>query len=119
MPFRESYDPNGPFVRKANDGGLTVPSLSYTVIRERFIPILAIGGGEIPPAPNVQIIRLEDVCAQDISSHTGLPYDDIAIRLVRNVFDQRMHNRHPATRCSHNHRSDRNLQLPSSLPLSR
>ncbi|MEV6560510.1 alpha/beta fold hydrolase [Nocardia sp. NPDC051756] len=85
-PFRESYDPNGPFVQEAIAGGLTVPSVSYTVIRERFVPLIAANGGEVH-GPNVTMIRMEDVCAEDYSGHTGFPYNDMAIRLVRNAFD--------------------------------
>lgn len=46
-PFRESYYPNGPFVQEATAGGLTIPSVSYTVIREPFVPIIAVNGGEV------------------------------------------------------------------------
>ena len=87
FPVRESYDPNGPFLQETTAGGMTVPSVQYTVMRERLVPIIAKDQGLIPGGPNVNTILMEDVCPLDFSGHTAMPYNDIAIRIVRNTFD--------------------------------
>lgn len=73
------------FLEDLNRGDDTVRGVRFTTIATRYDEVVTPYTNGFLHDGGVRNITLQNVCAQDRSDHLGIPYDPIAIRLVRNA----------------------------------
>lgn len=64
-----------------------MPGVRYTTIVTKYDEVVVPYTNGFLRDGGVRNITLQDVCADDHADHLGVPYDPIAIRLVRNALD--------------------------------
>jgi hypothetical protein len=77
------------FLDDLNRGDDTVAGVRYTTIVTKDDEVVVPYTNGFLRDGGVRNITLQDVCADDHTDHLGVPYDPIAIRLVRNALDPR------------------------------
>lgn len=75
------------FLEDLNRGDDTVRGVRYTTIVTKYDEVITPYTNGFLRDGGVRNITLQNVCARDRSDHLGVPYDPIAIRLVRNALD--------------------------------
>ena len=75
------------FIDTLNEGGDTVPGVSYTVIATRYDEVVTPYQSQFLTGPGVTNILLQDGCALDLTDHLGIVYDPIALDHVMNALD--------------------------------
>ncbi len=75
------------FIRETAANGLTRPQVRYTTIISRNSLLITVAEAQLPPAPNVKNIVLQDICAQDYADHVTIVYDDITLDVIRQALD--------------------------------
>lgn len=85
------------FLDDLNRGDDTVHDVRYTTIVTKYDEVVVPYTNGFLRDGGVRNITLQRVCSDDRTDHLGLPYDPIAIRLVRNALDPR-HAKRPTCR---------------------
>jgi triacylglycerol esterase/lipase EstA (alpha/beta hydrolase family) len=75
------------FIDTLNEGGDTVPGISYTVIATRYDEVVTPYQSQFLSGANVTNILLQDRCALDLVDHVGIVYDPVALDHVMNALD--------------------------------
>ncbi|HYJ67008.1 MAG TPA: alpha/beta fold hydrolase [Nocardioidaceae bacterium] len=75
------------FLDDLNRGDDTVPSVRYTTIVTTYDEVVVPYSNAFLHDGGLRNITLQKVCTDDHTDHLGVPYDPIAIRLVRNALD--------------------------------
>jgi triacylglycerol esterase/lipase EstA (alpha/beta hydrolase family) len=86
-PSCEEQFAGSAFMASLNDGGDTVPGVSYTVIETRYDEVVTPYTSAFLSGPRVTNIELQQQCALDASEHLATPFDHIALRDVLNALD--------------------------------
>lgn len=81
----QQYDSE--FMAELNEGGDTVPGVTYTVITTRYDEIVTPYESQFLDGPNVTNILLQDHCPLDVSEHLAISFDANAMRFVLNALD--------------------------------
>ncbi|MGH4034154.1 lipase family alpha/beta hydrolase [Actinomycetota bacterium Odt1-20B] len=89
LPCRACTDQlaGSPFMRKLNQGGDTVPGVSYTVIVSRGDAVFGLYQDHFLKGPKVKNILLSDVCPLRAPGHLAMMHDTVAARLALNALD--------------------------------
>ncbi len=69
------------------NGGITVPSVNYTVISSIYDEVVVPWSSQQLSGSNVRNIVIQDQCPIDFDGHAGLAYDHIALQEVLNALD--------------------------------
>ncbi|WP_327350713.1 esterase/lipase family protein [Streptomyces sp. NBC_01304] len=75
------------FLTKLNEGGDTLPGVSYTVIATRYDLGITPYNGQYLRGPEVSNILLQDICPWNLATHATLDEDPLALRLALNALD--------------------------------
>ncbi len=75
------------FIERLNDGPITVPSITYTVIASRYDYIVTPTATSFVQEPGVTNLTVQDVCPTDPVGHVGLVFDPGVRDLVTNALD--------------------------------
>jgi triacylglycerol esterase/lipase EstA (alpha/beta hydrolase family) len=78
------------FLQTLNEGGATMPGITYVVIATRYdVLITPVGQNFLIPGPGATVdnITLQDGCEIDLSDHLAMPYSPRAIGYVENGLD--------------------------------
>ena len=75
------------FVMETFAGGFTRAGVRYVTIASRTDLVVQVAESQLPAAPNVTNVVLQDVCRDDLADHNSLAYDENVLRLVRNALD--------------------------------
>ncbi|MFJ4684091.1 lipase family alpha/beta hydrolase [Streptomyces sp. NPDC088789] len=77
-----------PFLTRLNEGGDTVPGVTYTVIATRYDQVVTPYRSQFLDGPNVRNVLLQDLCPVDLSEHVAIGlFDRIAFHEVANALD--------------------------------
>ncbi|MFE2986641.1 esterase/lipase family protein [Streptomyces sp. NPDC059262] len=77
-----------PFITKLNQGGDTVPGVHYTVIATKYDEVVTPYGTQFLSGPDVHNVKLQDLCAVDLSEHVAIgTIDRVAFHEVANALD--------------------------------
>ncbi|MGP3984423.1 esterase/lipase family protein [Streptomyces sp. KR80] len=76
------------FLRKLNEGGDTVPEVSYTVIATKYDEVVTPYGSQFLSGPGVRNVLLQDLCPLDFSEHVAIGlFDRLAFHETANALD--------------------------------
>ncbi|MFC0448823.1 esterase/lipase family protein [Rhodococcus jostii] len=75
------------FVTETGVGGMTRPEVDYATVSSRSDLVVQLSESQLPPGPNVSNIVVQDFCAEDQTNHGTMVYDDVTLRVVRNILD--------------------------------
>ncbi|WP_155055492.1 esterase/lipase family protein [Streptomyces blattellae] len=76
------------FLAKLNEGGDTVPGVSYTVLATRYDLVVTPYRSQYLDGPDVRNVLLQDLCPVDLSGHIAIGlFDRIAFHEVANALD--------------------------------
>jgi triacylglycerol esterase/lipase EstA (alpha/beta hydrolase family) len=75
------------FLRQLNEGGDTVPGVTYTVIQTRNDEVVTPYTSAFLSGPNVTNITVQNGCILDQVDHIAIPYDRRALGYVLNALD--------------------------------
>ncbi|MFE3328363.1 esterase/lipase family protein [Streptomyces sp. NPDC059176] len=76
------------FITKLNEGGETVPGVSYTVLATKYDEVATPYRTAFLTGPNVRNVTLQDLCPLDLSEHVAIAlFDRIAFHEVVNALD--------------------------------
>lgn len=75
------------FIDEMSAGGITRPGVRYVTVSSNADLVVPLQESELPPAPNVTNVVVQDACPDDHVFHGSVIYDDITLRLVRNALD--------------------------------
>jgi triacylglycerol esterase/lipase EstA (alpha/beta hydrolase family) len=75
------------FIRNLNEGGDTLPGVSYTVIVTAYDEVVTPPRSSFLDGPDVTNIMLQDHCPLDLSEHLAISFDANAMRYVLNALD--------------------------------
>lgn len=78
---------DSPFMQQLNEGGDTIPGITYTVIATRYDEVVTPPESSFLVGPNVTNIMLQDRCPLDLSEHLAISFDANALRHVLNALD--------------------------------
>ena len=92
-PACAQQEAGSPFMTQLNDGGDTVPGVSYTVIESANDEVVTPYQSAFLSGPNVTNITLQQQCARDQGEHLSMTYDHIADADVLTALDPA----HPVT----------------------
>lgn len=81
----QQYDSE--FMAELNEGGDTVPGVTYTVIATRYDEIVTPYQSQFLEGSAVTNILLQDHCPLDLSEHLAISFDANALRFVLNALD--------------------------------
>ncbi|MDQ0911828.1 triacylglycerol esterase/lipase EstA (alpha/beta hydrolase family) [Streptomyces canus] len=77
-----------PFLTKLNEGGDTVPGVTYTVLATKYDEVVTPYRSQFLSGSGVHNILLQDLCALDLSEHVAIGlFDRIAFHEVANALD--------------------------------
>ncbi|MFD7325136.1 esterase/lipase family protein [Streptomyces sp. NPDC059875] len=77
-----------PFITKLNEGGDTVPGVTYTVITTKYDEVVTPYRSGFLDGPNVTNIVIQDKCALDLSEHVAIgTVDRVTFHEVVNALD--------------------------------
>ncbi|MEU6876595.1 alpha/beta fold hydrolase [Streptomyces sp. NPDC046712] len=77
-----------PFITKLNEGGDTVPGVTYTVIATKYDEVVTPYRSGFLDGPNVTNVVIQDKCALDLSEHVAIgTVDRITFHEVTNALD--------------------------------
>ncbi|MEU9862350.1 alpha/beta fold hydrolase [Streptomyces sp. NPDC047971] len=77
-----------PFITRLNEGGDTVPGVTYTVITTKYDEVVTPYRSGFLDGPNVTNIVIQDKCALDLSEHVAIgTLDRITFHEVTNALD--------------------------------
>jgi hypothetical protein len=79
--------PDSEFMRTLNEGGDTVPGVTYTVIATRYDEVVTPPESSFLVGPDVTNILLQNVCPLDLAEHLAISFDSNALHLVLNALD--------------------------------
>jgi Lipase (class 2) len=79
--------PDSEFMRTLNEGGDTVPGVTYTVIVTRYDEVVTPPQSSFLNGPDVTNIMLQDLCILDASEHLSISFDSNALAHVLNALD--------------------------------
>ena len=94
-PACQEQEAGSLFITSLNQGGETVPGVTYTVIQSRNDEVVTPYTSAFLTGSNVNNITLQDQCALDQGEHLSMPYDHIADADVLTALDPD-HPQHPA-----------------------
>jgi triacylglycerol esterase/lipase EstA (alpha/beta hydrolase family) len=86
-PSVMDQQPDSEFMQKLNEGGDTVPGVTYTVIATRYDEVVTPPESSFLDGPNVTNIMLQDRCPLDLSEHMAISFDANALGHVLNALD--------------------------------
>ena len=66
---------------------MTRPEVEYATVTSRSDLVVQLSESQLPPGPNVSNIVVQDFCAENLTNHGTMVYDDIFLRIVRNLLD--------------------------------
>ena len=75
------------FVAETGVGGMTRPEVRYATVSSRSDLVVQLNESQLPPGPNVSNVVVQDFCPEDLTNHGTMVYDDITLRIVRNILD--------------------------------
>ncbi|MFC5718567.1 esterase/lipase family protein [Streptomyces gamaensis] len=75
------------FLRRLNEGGETVPGVTYTVIATKYDEVVTPHTSGYLKGPNVRNVLLQDLCPLDFSEHLAVALDRIVFHEVLNALD--------------------------------
>ncbi|AOW91662.1 hypothetical protein BFN03_00440 [Rhodococcus sp. WMMA185] len=75
------------FLAKLNEGGETMPGVTYTVIATKYDQLVVPYTETFLSGPNVTNIVLQDECPQNFSDHMALAFDKLTLSYVLNALD--------------------------------
>ncbi|MEU9997968.1 esterase/lipase family protein [Streptomyces sp. NPDC048370] len=77
-----------PFITKLNEGGDTVPGVTYTVITTKYDEVVTPYTSGFLDGPNVTNVVIQDKCALDLSEHVAIgTVDRVTFHEVTNALD--------------------------------
>ncbi|WP_328975602.1 esterase/lipase family protein [Streptomyces canus] len=77
-----------PFLTKLNEGGDTVPGVTYTVLATKYDEVVTPYRSQFLSGSGVHNVLLQDLCALDLSEHVAIGlFDRIAFHEVANALD--------------------------------
>ncbi|MDI3421154.1 esterase/lipase family protein [Streptomyces luteolus] len=77
-----------PFLTKLNEGGDTVPGVTYTVIATKYDQVVTPYASQFLDGPGVTNVLIQDKCAADLSEHVAIGLTDrLAFHEVANALD--------------------------------
>ncbi|MEV3912058.1 esterase/lipase family protein [Streptomyces canus] len=77
-----------PFLAKLNEGGDTVPGVTYTVLATKYDEVVTPYRSQFLSGSGVHNVLLQDLCALDLSEHVAIGlFDRIAFHEVANALD--------------------------------
>ncbi|MFF9015677.1 esterase/lipase family protein [Streptomyces sp. NPDC014870] len=77
-----------PFITRLNEGGDTVPGVTYTVIATKYDEVVTPYRSGFLSGPNVTNIVIQDKCALDLSEHVAIgTVDRVTFHEVENALD--------------------------------
>ncbi|WP_329122345.1 esterase/lipase family protein [Streptomyces sp. NBC_01353] len=77
-----------PFITRLNEGGDTVPGVTYTVIATKYDEVVTPYRSGFLDGPNVTNVVIQDKCALDLSEHVAIgTLDRITFHEVTNALD--------------------------------
>ncbi|MFE5484875.1 esterase/lipase family protein [Streptomyces sp. NPDC056527] len=77
-----------PFITRLNEGGDTVPGVTYTVIATKYDEVVTPYRSGFLDGPNVTNVVIQDKCALDLSEHVAIgTLDRITFHEVANALD--------------------------------
>ncbi|MET9379038.1 alpha/beta fold hydrolase [Streptomyces sp. NPDC002992] len=77
-----------PFLTKLNEGGDTVPGVTYTVITTRYDEVVTPYRSGFLDGPNVTNVVIQDKCALDLAEHVAIgTVDRVTFHEVTNALD--------------------------------
>ncbi|WP_406156108.1 alpha/beta fold hydrolase [Streptomyces sp. NBC_00882] len=77
-----------PFLTKLNEGGDTVPGVTYTVLATQYDEVVTPYRSQFLSGSGVHNVLLQDLCALDLSEHVAIGlFDRIAFHEVANALD--------------------------------
>ncbi|MEV4948510.1 alpha/beta fold hydrolase [Streptomyces sp. NPDC053755] len=77
-----------PFLTKLNEGGDTVPGVTYTVIATKYDEVVTPYRSGFLDGPNVTNVVIQDKCALDLSEHVAIgTVDRVTFHEVENALD--------------------------------
>ncbi|MFF2111246.1 esterase/lipase family protein [Rhodococcus koreensis] len=75
------------FVTGTGEGGMTRPGVEYATVSSRHDLVVQLSESQLPPGPNVSNVVVQEFCPEDLTNHGTMVYDDITLRIVRNLLD--------------------------------
>ncbi|MET8677470.1 alpha/beta fold hydrolase [Streptomyces sp. NPDC004647] len=76
------------FLRELNEGGDTVPGVSYTVIATKYDEVVTPYASQYLSGPGVRNVLLQDLCSVDFSEHLAIGlFDRLAFHETANALD--------------------------------
>lgn len=83
------FDRKSPFMTKLNSGGTSsVPGPHYlNISSENDEVVLPYTSGQMPPAPNVKNVILQDICETDLSGHLAMAISPNVAAMILRDFD--------------------------------
>lgn len=75
------------FVTETGEGGMTRPGVEYATVSSRHDLVVQLSESQLPPGPNVSNVVVQDFCPEDLTNHGTMVYDDITLRIMRNLLD--------------------------------
>lgn len=75
------------FVTETGEGGMTRPGVEYATVSSRHDLVVQLSESQLPPGPNVSNVVVQELCPEDLTNHGTMVYDDITLRIVRNLLD--------------------------------
>ncbi|MCX4861540.1 alpha/beta fold hydrolase [Streptomyces canus] len=77
-----------PFLTRLNEGGDTVPGVTYTVLATKYDEVVTPYRSQFLSGSGVHNVLLQDLCALDLSEHVAIGlFDRIAFHEVANALD--------------------------------
>ncbi|MFD3837848.1 esterase/lipase family protein [Streptomyces sp. NPDC058642] len=77
-----------PFLTKLNEGGDTVPGVTYTVLATKYDEVVTPYRSQFLSGPGVNNVVIQDLCPLDLSEHAAIGlFDLIAFHEVTNALD--------------------------------
>ncbi|QTJ69874.1 alpha/beta fold hydrolase [Rhodococcus sp. ZPP] len=75
------------FVAETGVDGMTRPEVEYATVSSRSDLVVQLSESQLPPGPNVSNVVVQDFCAENLTNHGTMVYDDTTLRIVRNLLD--------------------------------
>jgi len=66
---------------------MTRPEVEYATVTSRSDLVVQLSESQLPPGPNVSHVVVQDSCAENLTNHGTMVYDDITLRIVRNLLE--------------------------------
>jgi triacylglycerol lipase len=86
-PAPAEFAADSPFMRQLNDGGITVPGVTYTQIVTRYDQVVVPYTSGLIAEPGTTNFTVQDQCPEDLADHLSINSDPIAARDVLNALD--------------------------------